>query len=135
MEIPCKTFGDAASRANGGEGQNTRRLSADVWPSAPIEQLAELVQRVMPRDPAAIDPRSFLRSLSSDWIARVFVVRCGLEILGVTVTKEKKIAGIPTGVIYADGSLGNLVFAQKENREAVLRAALEKLLGSRRIQA
>jgi hypothetical protein len=135
MEIPCKTSGDAALRSKGVERQNSRRLSADVWPSAAIDQLAELVRRVMPQDPSAIDPRSFLRSLSSDWIARVLVVRCGSEIVGVTFTKEKKIAGIPTGVIYADGGLGNLVLAEREDQEAVLRAALEKLLGSRRIQA
>lgn len=109
-------------------------FSAEVWSSADIGQLAGEVRRIMPQCPALLDPGVFLASLSSGSIPRVLVVRCGPEIVGVVCVKERKIAGIPIGLIYAEGTLGGLVLAETANREAVLHVALEKLLALRRVQ-
>ena len=47
---------------------------------------------------------------------------------GLVYAKERCVLGIPTGMIYGDGTVGNLVIAAEAEREAVLTAALENLL-------
>ena len=115
--------------------QCVKTFSAEVCSPADIDPLVQMAQRAETPASPRIDPRLFLRSLSKRWDARILVVRCGSEIAGGVFTKERKIAGVPIGIVYANGSLGDLVLAEVENREAVFRTALEKLLGSRRMRA
>src|SRR4051794_16736192 len=81
------------------------------------------------------EPAFFLASLSAEWIPRVVVVRRGAIVAGVVYTKERRIGSFPTGIIYGDGRLGNLVVAGPAEREAVVTAAITALFESRGIRA
>lgn len=84
----------------------------------------------------AIDgPRFFLASLNlSKWIPRIAVIKDGEAIAGLVYAKERKLAGLPTGMLVAHGSLERFVLAAPDRREAVLEAALQFFLSSSRIR-
>jgi hypothetical protein len=84
----------------------------------------------------AIDgPRFFLSSLNlSKWIPRVTVIKRGDAIVGLVYAKERKLAGLPTGMLVAHGALEPFVVAAADRRESVLETALESFLSSRRVR-
>jgi hypothetical protein len=110
--------------------------TADIL-SAPaeIEQLAELVRRLAPAADRLGEPPFFLASLSPEWIPRVVVVRRGAIVAGVMYTKERRVGGFRTGIIYGDGRLGNLVVANPAEREGVVTAAITALFKARGTRA
>jgi hypothetical protein len=65
----------------------------------------------------------------------VILVRYGSEPVGLLYAKEKTIGGFLTGVVYGDGTLENLALAKPEAKEAVFRAAFERMLSLRRFKA
>jgi hypothetical protein len=123
-----------ATAPQGVAGLWSEKYSVDMWSARAIEQLPKF-QPPLPHTGSALDPQWFLGSLSGQWIPRLLAVRCGTEIVGIVCTKEKRIGGVPLRVVYGDGTLGNLVLAETGNQEAVLTAALEKLLSSGRVKA
>ena len=87
-------------------------FSADVLLSpADIGQLEACVHRLMPEWDDTVEPRFFLASLSEEWTPRVVVVRLGDAIAGIVYTKERRVRGFSTGIVYGDGRLGNLAVA------------------------
>lgn len=80
-------------------------------------------------EPGMLAPRFFLASvLRRDWKPRVVVVSQGPRIIGLLYCKERKVAGLPTRVAFADDTLGATVVALPAETEAVIRCALGALL-------
>src|SRR5579871_1866985 len=72
-------------------------------------------------------PEFFLASVADHWTPHVVCVQNECETLGMIYAKERKIGGLPTGLIYADWSLaGNL--AEPSLAHEVLVTALKTLL-------
>ena len=94
---------------------------------AEISQLGHAVRRLMPERDIAVEPRFFLATLKERWRPRVVVVSRRDAVLGVVYAKELRIAGIPTGLLCADGRLNNLVVADAVDQEEVLRVAIQSL--------
>ena len=121
-----------ATRTKSGDNDLAARLgrlySADVLSSpADIAQLEECVHRLMPERDDTVEPRFFLASLSEEWTPRVVVVRRGDAIAGIVYTKERRVRGFSTGIVYGDGRLGNLAVADAADREEVLVVAVASL--------
>lgn len=95
-----------------------------------VHELVQTTKQLLPDYRCELDPGFFVGSLSSDWIPRVVRVSRGREVAGWVYAKEKALGGIPTGVVYGEGSLGNMVFARPGDERAVLGAALGCLLDS-----
>lgn len=83
---------------------------------------------------STLRPRFFLASASQNWIPRLVVVTRGDELAGILYTKEKKLAGISTGLVYVDTTLGSILSVNDWEREAIFRAALEALLKRRGVR-
>jgi hypothetical protein len=56
------------------------------------------------------------------------------EVVGILYTKERVISGIPTGVVFADGSLGGILLGNPLHQQNLFRVAMELLLASPRIR-
>jgi hypothetical protein len=79
--------------------------------------------------PGMLAPRFFLASLVSEpYRPCVVAVSRGQRIMGVLYGKERKVAGIPTGIILVDDTLGAMVAAHPGEAEAVIRCAVSALL-------
>jgi hypothetical protein len=111
------------------EGTDSTSVYSALVVSSPTEvlKLADSARRLAPRWDSTLGPQFFLASLSAGWLPRVLVVKCADETIGIVYAKERRIAGVATGVIYADGILGNLVIADPLHREDVLYTAIRKL--------
>jgi len=80
-------------------------------------------------------PGFFLSSVDRrNWSSSMSVVRTGGAVTGIVYAKERRILGFPTGIIYADGSLGSMVIAAAPERESVFYATMRNLLTSPRVQ-
>lgn len=78
------------------------------------------------------NPSFYLASIEKKaWIPRVVVVTQGEATVGVVYAKERKFAGVPTGLIYADATLDAMVVARPEDRERVFELAIRQLLNRR----
>jgi len=78
------------------------------------------------------DARFYLASIEMDaWIPRVIAVARAGSTLGVAYAKERKIAGIATGLIYADATLGAMVVGEPGHRERVFEYAVRQLVNRR----
>lgn len=83
--------------------------------------------------PSTSDPRFFCASVDEAlWIPLILVVSLGGSTVGLVYAKERKLARIPTGLIYADATLEAMVVADPVHRKAVLDTALHQLLNRRR---
>ena len=80
-----------------------------------------------------MEPRFFLAAVSSAWAPRAVVVKRDARIAGVVYAKERRWAGMATGLVCLDGRLGNLVVADPADREEVLRVAIQALFARRRV--
>jgi hypothetical protein len=112
------------SRANGYSGV---LLSS----SMEIRLLKDAARRLIERDEAMLDPEFFLASLSAWGCApRVVAVYRARDLVGIMYARERIISGVPTGIVYADGSLGGFLLANGLHRHNVFIAAMETLLSS-----
>jgi hypothetical protein len=76
-------------------------------------------------------PRFFLASLATgQWAPCVVVVSRGRAVVGIVYAKQRRIAGLSTGLVFADGSLGHMVVADPLEQEDILAVALQKLFAS-----
>src|SRR5580704_17053474 len=98
--------------------------------AAEIRELAEVAGQFAQRDEPMLDPAFFLASVSKGWAPKVVLVHTGRDVAGILYAKERVISGISTGVVYADGSLGGMLFVREQHRQDVFRVALETLLSS-----
>jgi hypothetical protein len=98
-----------------------------------IAALTERAKPLLADFAATAGPRFFLASITpSLWIPRVVVIQRGALIEGIVYTKERKLAGLRTGMLFGHSTLGTLVVASPGQREAVLEQALTALLASKR---
>ena len=95
-----------------------------------IRQLRGVARRLMQQDEPLLDPEFFLASVSKGWRPRVVAVYNAGEVVGILYTKERVISGIPTGVIFADGSLDGFLLGNPRHRKNLFRVAMERLLAS-----
>ncbi len=63
-----------------------------------------------------------------NWIPRVIVVRQSEEMVGIVYAKERRLAGFPTGLVYADATLGSMTVSAPGREEPVFRLAVSALL-------
>lgn len=82
----------------------------------------------------AATPAFFLASIDQQaWIPRVVVVTNGTRIRGFVYAKERKVAGLPTGLIYADATSNSMVVSAAPDASAVFKIAIASLTEKRRI--
>jgi hypothetical protein len=98
--------------------------------SAEIRGLREVAGPLCQGNEAMIDPEFFLPTMSKGWRPRVVAVYSASEVVGVLYTKERVIAGIPTGIVYGDGSLGGMLVSNPEHQQKAFGVAMEVLLES-----
>lgn len=99
-----------------------------------IRQLSEAARRLNQADEPLLDPEFYLATVSEGWRPRVAAVYSQRNLVGILYAKERVISGIPTGVVFGDGSLGGILLGNSPHRQNSFRAALEILLASPRIR-
>lgn len=83
-------------------------------------------------EPGMLAPGFFLASLISEpFKPCVVVVSEGTRVAGLVYCKERRIMGIPTGIVVADDTLGAMVAAYPEESNSVLQCAVRALLKSK----
>jgi len=99
-----------------------------VSTAAKIQDLTAFVRSLAP-DPGMLAPHFFLASLLPRSLRPcVVVVSQGRNVAGLLYARERLVAGIPTGIVYGDDTLGTMIVARPEETESVLQCALETLL-------
>lgn len=94
-----------------------------------IRSLSQEAGRLFSGDADALTPEFFIASTDeSAWAPRVVRVTRENSIVGIVYAKERKFAGIPIGIIYADATLHSMLAALPADRDAVLQAALGALM-------
>jgi hypothetical protein len=79
--------------------------------------------------PGMLDPRFFLATVSPQCCRPcVVVVSHGSRIAGILYARERMVAGIPTGIVLGDDTLGTMVAAHPQEMESVLHCAVAALL-------
>jgi len=99
-----------------------------------IHQLTDVVERSLQHEDTMLDPEFFLASVSKGWKPRVVAVYREREAVGIMYTKERVIRGVPTGIVYADGSLSSIVLASPLHQQNALQVGMETLLASPKIR-
>ena len=95
---------------------------------AEIRAIREDIRAILPDSNPVLDPEFFLASIDRRrWKPYVVVVRAGSRFVGAVYAKERLIAGIRTGLIYADQIVGGMVVAKEEHRGLILKSAFRQL--------
>jgi len=94
-----------------------------------IRGLKEAARQLMPLYDPMLDPHYFLASLSKEWAPRVVVVRSGPDLVGIIYAKERKVWGIPTGIVRINQTLSDALLGRSGNTKEILSLAVESLLG------
>ena len=104
-------------------------LTASIVSTAPkILELTAFVSSLVP-EPGMLAPRFFLASLLPRFCRPcVVVVSQGSRVAGLLYARERTVAGIPTGIVLGDDTLGTMVVARPDEAESVLHCAVETLL-------
>src|SRR5882757_1050915 len=80
-------------------------------------------------EPGMLAPRFFLASLLPRYCRPcVVVVSQGHRVAGLLYAGERMVAGMPTGIVLGDATLGTMVAAHPEEIESVMHCAVEALL-------
>ena len=111
-------------------------MGAVVVSSKPgIHELAAKAKHLLNSRDVISSPAFFLASIESrSWIPRIVEVNRGGRVEGLVYAKERRVAGIPTGLIYADATLERMVLSEKADDTQILTAAVTHILGNARIQ-
>jgi hypothetical protein len=96
-----------------------------------IRQLRDVARRLTQQDDSMLDPEFFLASVSKGWKPRVVAVYGTRGLVGIMYAKERVISDlVPTGVVYADGSLGGMLLVNPSRQQDVFRTAVDTLLAT-----
>lgn len=99
-----------------------------VSTAAEVHDLTAFVSSLVP-EPGMLAPRFFLASLLPRHRRPcVVVVSQGARVAGLLYAGERTVAGIPTGIVLGDATLGTMVVARPDEAESVLQCAVETLL-------
>ncbi len=93
-----------------------------------IRELGVAAKRLIQQADPSLSPEFFLASASIGWRPRVVAIYCGCEVVGVLYAKERVLAGIPSGIVYADGSLSSPLLGDPRHQLVFFRVAVESLL-------
>jgi|HubBroStandDraft_6_1064221.scaffolds.fasta_scaffold129859_2 hypothetical protein len=105
--------------------------SATIFSSSKtILELGIAARLLAEQDDPMLTPEFFLASLSVGWRPKVVCVYSPRGVVGILYAKERVIWGIPTGIVYADGSLSGALVANPLHKQNALRVAIETLLTS-----
>src|ERR1022692_2487629 len=86
--------------------------------AAAIEQMYVTAVSLSGECEKTCNPRFYLASIDKDaWIPRVVTVTEAGASVGIVYAKERKFAGMATGLIYGDATLDTMVVAMPEHRE------------------
>ncbi len=100
------------------------------------ERLAESVYVLLGHRDDTVDPMFFLASIDRlAWIPVIIAVTKGDLPVGLFYFKERKFAGVPTGIVYADGIREGLVFQDGVGTEALFKSAISHLFDHRGVRA
>jgi hypothetical protein len=104
-------------------------VANSVFAGSDIIGLALSARRLIGDELGTLSPEFFLNSIADGpWFSRVVVVRRAEVIIGLVYAKERKLAGLRTGLICGDASHGPIIACKPEEREAVWSSALSYLL-------
>ena len=99
-----------------------------------IQGLSDRVQHLL-RGRDTLDPQFYLASISADsWSPKVVVIFRGRAVAGVVYAKERKLGGIPTGLIFIDTVLDTVLTDNSLSREQLFEKAIQRLLSHRRVR-
>ena len=99
-----------------------------VSTAATILDLTAFVSSLAP-EPGMLSPRFFLASLLPRFCRPcVVVVSRGSKVAGLLYARERLVAGIPTGIVLGDDTLGTMVVARPDEAESILQCAVRSLL-------
>lgn len=100
-----------------------------------IRHLKAIARHLRLQDDPMLDPDFFLASVSQGWAPRIVAVYRTGELVAIVYAKERIISGVPTGVVYADGSLGEVLLANPLHQQNAFCIGVETLLSSRGIRS
>jgi hypothetical protein len=99
-----------------------------------LTRLSNDVQHLL-RGRDTLDPKFYLASVAPrSWIPKVVVITRVGEVAGVVYAKERKIAGIPTGLVFIDTALDTILTDNSLTREELVEKAVNRLFENRRIR-
>ena len=134
LSRPASTWRGAVMLAENGicsaqQGAAEESYSSEILSSPEaILAISNKAQSLLQARESTCDPLFFLASIETQvWIPRVVSVEEAGQIVGILYAKERKCAGVPLGIIYADGSLGSMIVAEEDQRERILETAIRKL--------
>ncbi len=115
-------------------GPEHRIYSAEILcKDQQIEALGATIKPLLSPGSYAGRPEFFLASISPKvWTPQIIAVTQPSGFLGALYAKERKFAGVPTGIIYGDATLTGMVTAEPAKRGAVFHAAIDALLKRKR---
>jgi hypothetical protein len=124
-----KAIRTTTSKPSPASSNQTARLAATIVSTrAEILELTPFVYSLA-EEPGMLAPRFFLASvLPKYWKPRVVVVSQGSRIAGLLFCKERIVAGIATGIVFGDDTLGAMIAARPGEAGLVLHFAVEALL-------
>ena len=109
-----------------------RGFGAALFSAAATERLPMPPASLSKECENTCSPRFYLASIDQKaWIPRVVEHTEAGSTVGVVYAKERKLAGVATGLIYADATLDAMVVAKPEHRERVLELALRQFVNRR----
>lgn len=113
-------------------GLLTREL---IYTSAhDLNRLSGQVQHLL-RGRATLDPRFYLASISpTSWSPKVVVILRDRDIVGVIYAKERKVAGISTGLIFIDTVLDTILTDGSISTEQLVEKAINRLFTDRHVR-
>lgn len=121
----------AGAFADSSRNSSWKNFSAIVFSSpADIRRLREAAGPLGQENEAIVDPEFFLPKMSKGWRPRVVAVYSEGAVVGMMYTKERVIGGIPTGIVYGDGSLGGILVSNRADQQKAFRVAMDALLES-----
>ena len=124
-------FGAAIGVADHSANVSAKEYSGVVLSSASqVRGLRNSANRLMQTQNTMLSPEFFLASLPEGWRPKVVAVYSARDVIGVLYAKERIIKGFPTGIVYADGSLGGVLLADHLYHRCAFRVAAETLLAS-----
>jgi hypothetical protein len=99
-----------------------------------IKALEPFVRDLVSVDGVTISPAFFIASLWDHWTPKVVVFRRDDQVCAIAYAKERKVAGIPTGIVYIDSGISSTIFTRNRDHVSILIKAIGALLSARRIR-
>jgi len=134
MSFPTETEATPVSKAKPSVATESEHFVEIVSKPSEIKALELRAEQLRAANGAKNNPEFFLASLWDHWQPRVAVFKRDERVTGIVYAKERKVCGIPTGIIYVDSDMSSKVFSESDTRIEVLAEASRELLRGRRIR-